>query len=299
MSALYTQLIEAVSEPNRHLAPPEKSFQELGSKLIRRISPVRTLSLSLSDYACQQQCAHCNGHYLKGMTTFSTLAAKDLSNFDAVLISGGSNKSGAVDFSQHILEILNLPEHLKINLHPGFQPPDNLAALSSRAPMISFDLPGSNEVIRNVFKLPYSVEDYRNLFLSYARSFRAVPHITIGLNAGAESGETATIDFLANNSPVETVFIIFRPTPDTELANAQPPTIELVIKTLIRAKQKLNCPVKLGCMRPAGAYRRDIDILSWLHGIDKIVHPDHQLLQILQNNSVTIMEDKNCCALGS
>ncbi len=299
MTALYSQLIEAVSEPNRHLAPPENIFLEQGSKLLHKISPVRTLSLSLSDHACQQQCAHCNGHYLKGMTTFSTLAARDLSNYDAVLISGGSNKSGAVDFSQHINKIFNLPRHLKINLHPGFQPPENLVALSGRAPMISFDLPGSNEVIRNVFKLPYSVEDYRNLFLAYAQSFRTVPHITIGLNSGKDSGETGTIDFLASNSPVETVFIIFRPTPDTEMAKAQPPTVKLVIKTLILARQKLNCPVKLGCMRPAGTYRRDIDILSWLHGIDKIVHPDHQLMQILHNNSVTIIEDKNCCALCS
>lgn len=299
MTALYSQLLEAVSEANRHLAPSEKDFLKHGSRFLRKISPGRTLSLSLSDHACQQQCAHCNGHYLKGMATFSSLPDKDLSNYDAVLISGGSNKSGAVDFSQHLSKILDLPKHLKINLHPGFQSPVNLVALSERTPMISFDLPGSNEVIRDVFKLPYSIEDYRNLFLEYAQKFRTVPHVTIGLNAGKDSGETATIDFLAENPPAEAVFIVFRPTQGTEMAKAHPPTVELVINTLTQAMQKLKCPVKLGCMRPAGLYRRDMDILSWLHGIEKIVHPDHQLLQILQSNSVIILEDKNCCALCS
>lgn len=297
MTDLYEQLLVAVSPQFYHLAPAKQDFLRHQNRLLHRIQPSRTLSVSLTDTACEQQCAHCNGHYLNGMTSFTNFAKKDLSNYDALLLSGGSNSNGAVDFTQHLDEILQLPEHLKLNLHPGYQAPEKLQLLTARNPVVSFDLPGCAAIIKNVFKLPYSVYDYRQLYRQYNKIFNTVPHITIGLNFGASGGESATVDFLAENLPSEVVFIIFRPTPGTEMADVQLPAPELVIQTLSHALKNLKCPIKLGCMRPAGNYRRDIDILAWMHGIEHIVLPHQQLIQILTNNSVKITVDKNCCAL--
>ncbi len=298
MQSLYTELVSALS-PNIHgLAPDFADFCKTAPTELYKISPVKTLSISLTGNECEQNCAHCNKHYLKGMQKLTELHNRDLHNYDAVLISGGSSKTGSVPLLAYLDTILNLPEHLKINLHPGFQPVEPLLPLKTRKPVISFDLPANDEVIKNVFKLPYKAIDYQNLFISYTEHFTTVPHICIGLNRIANPGEENTIDFLASQSVKQTVFIIFRPTPGTELANASPPEPARVIELIRYAKKRLSGELLLGCMRPAGTYRCDIDILAWLHGIIKIVQPHHKLLNILKKNGIRIEERQNCCGLN-
>jgi len=125
-----------------------------------------------------------------------------------------------------------------------------------------------------------------------------VPHICIGINKGKESGEENTLDFLATQPAKQTVFIIFRPTPGTELADAQPPEIKRVCEIFNYARNRLKSELLLGCMRPAGTYRRDVDILAWLHGIRKIVQPHHDLVEILKHHDIKVSDYYNCCALN-
>jgi len=298
MSDLRDELLSTLSPQARDLAPDITGLADKQTCYLDKISPTRTLSVSLTDQNCEQNCAHCNGHYLKGMQMLAKLHTGDLTDYDAVLISGGSSKNGSVPVSQHIDSILRLPANLQINLHPGFQPVEPLLPLKERKPVVSFDLPGSDEVIRNIFKLPYSAEDYRMLFSSYAKHFDTVPHICIGINRGKDSGEESTLDFLAEQSVKQAVFIIFRPTPGTELANAQPPELKRVCEVFNYARNKLKSQLLLGCMRPAGTYRHDVDILAWLYGIRKIVQPHHDLINILKRHDVIINGYKNCCALN-
>jgi uncharacterized radical SAM superfamily protein len=298
MPDLHDELLSALSPQVRNLAPEQSELANKQPPYLDKICPVRTLSVSLTDKNCEQNCAHCNGHYLKGMQTLAKLRTDALNDYDAVLISGGSSSKGAVPISQHIDSILDLPEKLQINLHPGYQPVEPLLPLKKRNPVVSFDLPGSDTIIKNVFKLPYCTEDYRQLFISYAKHFDSVPHICIGLNEGNDSGEENTIDFLSQQHLKQAVFIIFRPTPGTELAGAQPPETKRVSDVLKYAKARLDCQLLLGCMRPAGTYRRDVDILAWLYGIRKIVQPHHDLIKILKHHDIQINEYKNCCALN-
>ncbi|EKD83708.1 MAG: hypothetical protein ACD_39C00506G0001, partial [uncultured bacterium] len=173
-----------------------------------------------------------------------------------------------------------------------------LLPLKKRKPVVSFDLPGNDAVIRDVFKLPYSAIDFQNLFTSYSKHFDTVPHICIGLNRGGNSGEEHSLDFLSGLPLKQAVFIIFRPTPGTEFAAASPPEAERVVELIKYAGAKLTCELLLGCMRPAGQYRSQIDILAWMHGIRKIVQPDHGLLNALKHHGVKINEYSNCCALN-
>lgn len=298
MQLLYDELVSALSPSLRNLAPEYADFCRATPTCLNKICPAKTLSISLTDNVCEQNCAHCNGHYLKGMHKLTELHNRDLQDYDAVLLSGGSSQAGSVPLTAHLATILNLPEHLKMNLHPGFQPVEPLLPLKTREPVISFDLPANDAVIRDVFKLPYKMIDYQNLFISYNKHFTTVPHICIGLNSCVDASEENTIDFLAGQPVAQTVFIIFRPTPGTELANANPPAPARVIELIRYAKNRLSGELLLGCMRPAGDYRSDIDILAWLQGITKIVQPHRKLLNILEKNGIKIKEFQNCCALN-
>lgn len=264
---------------------------------INRIVPRRTLSLSVTGSKCLQNCSHCNGHYLKGMTAFNKLETVDFSSYDSVLISGGGDQNGAVNISDKAQMILNLPSHLTLNIHPGYQQASALDFLGSRKTVVSFDLPTSDRVIKEVFRLKHSVEDYQKLFLEYRHRFTTIPHITIGLDSPDCTSEIETIDFLSKHSIKELVFIVFRPTPGTELENQPLPDIQKAIDCIDYAIKRLDARILLGCMRPSGEYRKNFDILAWLSGIRDFVQPDHDLLRILEESGCEIRQKARCCAL--
>lgn len=294
---LFDQLSALIEEPNRHLMPAKEGFTGRKSFVLKKVRPAETLSLSTTGTSCQQNCAHCNGHYLRGMQSLPSLSSEKLSAYSSILVSGGSNLEGAVNIAEHFDSIMQLPKDKTLNVHPGFQPAANFLPLKERNPVISFDLPGNSNVIREVYRLPYEPGDYQRLFKDYRAHFKTVPHITIGLNRGEYSGERETIDFLAGEKVEEVVFIVFRPTPGTEMADCPTPSLSHIVDILSYAGSQISGEITLGCMRPAGPLRRQTDILAWLTGVEKIVHPDHLFASILEANFVKIIETKNCCAI--
>ena len=288
---LTKQLLQLLPDNLQHLAPDKINFS---SEAFRHITPQKTLSISVTGTSCSQNCAHCESHYLKGMTPLEKVHLHN--GFSSILLSGGSNKQGAVPIKENIQEILKLSENLRLNIHPGFQSPKNLKDLADRNPIISFDLPGNNEAIQDILKLPYSAEDYQELYLEYSKEFNVVPHITIGLNRGENSDEEKTLKFLEKYPPKQLVFIVFRPTPKTSLADCPSPSIERVLEVMKKAKQ-LPATIKLGCMRPAGNYRKHLDTLAFLNGVNSIVMPHPKFIEILQNNNFPITKFNECCAL--
>ncbi len=299
MHTLYQSLVEALSESSRLLVPAFEEFSGHKEFYLDRVAPAKTLSVSLTGHECRQNCAHCNGHYLKGMQQLTRLDQTKLDRYEAILISGGSSADGEVPIRQNLDRILSLPPHLKLNLHTGFQPPEPLEPLKVRNPVVSFDLPVSDRVISEVYGLKRTCSEFRELYKRYCRHFRTVAHITIGLSPeDFPTGEEATVEFLAASAPVEVVFLVFRPTPGTRMAEIGPPCLEKTLTLLSRARKKLQCPVQIGCMRPAGQYRRDFDILAWMHGFRRLVMPDHQLLTILGQHQIPVRTAENCCALS-
>jgi uncharacterized radical SAM superfamily protein len=296
MGSLHDKLIQELEADFRHQARQAIDNNLPAGRLVR-IVPERTLPVSVTGQTCQQNCAHCNGHYLKGMVPISRLFQFNFEEYDSVLISGGGLANGEVALSSHAESLLQLPERLSLNLHPGFQSPKNLLFLKDRKVIVSFDLPASDNVVKKVFNLPYRASDYQRLFLEFSQVFPTVPHINLGLDEEEFVGERETIDFLAKHSPQQLVFIIFRPTPDTLMSEREPPNPAKAIELISYARKRLNCPIKIGCMRPSGEYRRTIDILAWLHGIEHFVQADRTLVKILQQADVEIEIRHQCCAL--
>lgn len=296
MSDLLTRLL-AELEPEFRTIGEKAAADGLAAGKLVRIVPDRTLAVSVTGTACRQKCAHCNGHYLQGMIPLERLSQMDLSQFDSVLLSGGGLTDGEVQLAGHAQQILELPQHLSLNLHPGFQSPEKLAFLKDRKVIISFDLPASQRVISEVFRLPYSIADYQKLYLEFSQKFATVPHLNLGLDHPDCLAENSVIDFLAQNQPQQLVFIVFRPTPGTPLAENTPPDPGKAVQLIADAKKRLNSTIKIGCMRPSGTYRRNFDILAWLHGIEHFVQVDRTLLKILGEFDLEIQQKQQCCAL--
>ncbi|MFZ5953328.1 MAG: hypothetical protein ACOYXC_21665 [Candidatus Rifleibacteriota bacterium] len=296
MSDLFGRLLAELS-PELQAIGMKAINSGLPAKKLIRVVPQKTLSVSLSGLSCEQNCAHCNGHYLSGMTDLKKLSQIDLSGYNSLLISGGSNREGAVPLVEHAEIISNLPDHLELNVHPGFQPVSQLLFLKKRKTTVSFDLPVSDRVIQQVFRLKHRVEDYRKLLNDYLNHFQTIPHVTIGLDPEGQDHEMDSFDFLSHQAIKKAVIIVFRPTPGTELHLQQVPSVEKAIEVVAHAIKVLKCPVSIGCMRPAGIYRKEFDILAWLHGCEAFVQPDHRLLEVLEEFHIDVSKKHDCCCL--
>lgn len=272
------------------------SLPPLEAKL-RRAIPSKTLPVSVSGASCKMNCSHCGGHYLEGMTPLKSLSPALLKGRKSVLVSGGSDSSGIVPVGAHVPDIRLLAPDLRVNLHVGLQNAAPLMHLKSPQVTISFDLIGDDETIREVFGLDRMVADYQDAYLDLCRHFAVIPHITLGLRGGRISGEARAIDFLAHHPPRALTFLVFRPTPGTRYADCSPPPIEEVIGLIAKAARDLACPIHLGCMRPSGTYRSELDPLAWLAGARTIVSPDRRFVAGLEKAGVPIEQIDECCSL--
>jgi uncharacterized radical SAM superfamily protein len=55
-------------------------------------------------------------------------------------------------------------------------------------------------------------------------------------------------------------------------------------------------PLVLGCMRPKGESRVEIDILSLKAGVDAIAFPSEEVIEYAKNNGYTTAFSPFCCA---
>lgn len=296
MQALYNSLINALQGDCQNLAPPFEDFVKEKPNSFNRVVPAKTLTVSVTADKCEQNCAHCGGHYLLRMKPLDKIDNADLSKYNSLLISGGALKTGEVPIKEHINKLLSLPERLKFNAHTGFQDPKNILPLKKRISAVSFDLPSCDEVVSNVFKLPYKATDYERLYLEYKKHFNTIAHLTLGLALKTKNAEQKIIDFLAQNGEKKVVLLVFMPTKGTEAQDLPKMPLSKVISVIKYAKKQKLSP-SLGCMRPMGAYRKNLDILAFMYGLKKIVMASPVLIKILEENGVSVAVSNECCAL--
>lgn len=281
------------------------------------INTTRTLPVSTTGQYCALNCKHCNKHYLKHMKTFNDIFNKNIyiSDYTSYLISGGSNLKGHVPFFKQLDNILKLKQlGKKINLHTGLLSPEYFEYLYI-ADSISIDMVGDDKTINYVYNLNKKSIDYFKYFEKLVEfkiknnfSFKIVPHITIGLYEGHYSGEKNTLIFLEKfkdfkPSVLETiVFLILIPTKGTPFENIKPPETSFVKEIFISGfelfkESKTN--LFLGCMRPKGKYRENIDLIAIHSGINGIVNPTFKfnLLKKFKNKFLKIEYQEECCAL--
>jgi len=67
---------------------------------------------------------------------------------------------------------------------------------------------------------------------------------------------------------------------------------------IVEARLRLpDVPLWLGCMRPHGHYRQKLDPLAVRAGVNKIVSPARQAVDMAEELGLTVMCGRECCAL--
>jgi len=162
--------------------------------------------------------------------------------------------------------------------------------------VVSFDLVGDDETIQEVYGLDRTVQDYVDTYRLIRRYARTLPHITIGLRGGALGHERPALELLRELGADGLVFLVLIPTPGTRYADRQPPPPAAVADLLAETRLRFPAlPIHLGCMRPRGAYRDELDPLAVRAGVNVMVSPARPARRLAAELGLVAREMRECC----
>lgn len=268
--------------------------------------PRRTVAVSVTGGACALNCAHCGGHYLRGMVPLAALAGSERAAGRAAsyLISGGCDPRGRVPVAEHLDQIRALrtrggPEGRapRLNLHVGLVSEDEARIIGQVADCVSFDFVADAGVIRDVYGLNRAPADYLESYLALRRHTRVLPHICVGLG-GVPGAELRALELLRQAGAETLVFLVFTPTPGTRHAARPVPPPGEVAAVLSRARLDFpRTPIYLGCMRPGGRHRELVDSLAVRAGVNAIVNPAPRAVETARGLGLEVDRGEECCVL--
>ncbi len=262
------------------------------------ISPRLTLPVSVTGKECALNCAHCGGHYLQGMVGLEEALGRRGEGVKSFLVSGGCNPEGRVPHRERWAELEALALRGSLNFHPGLVGAADAAAIGGIARVVSFDFVVDRAVIEEVYGLQASPDDYIRSYRYLRRHCRVVPHICIGIMGGRIESEYRALKILRREGAEAISFIVFRPTPGTAFAGAAPPSPEETAAVLAEARVLFpRTPLYLGCMRPGGRHREELDCLALGIGINKIVRATAAARRLAVKMRLKVNYGKECCAL--
>lgn len=281
--------------------------------------PSSTVAVSVTGRQCALHCAHCGRHYLAGMRPMPhALEIVRERRPKSVLLSGGCDLSGRVPLGDWPRRVAESAPGVRINCHAGLVSDAEAEEIAQWADVVSFDVTTDQRVISQVYGLGRSPEEYIASYVSLAKRVPTVPHVCIGLaeplesplssssssssaappEIGALEAIRGTVTSGTAPMPPAIVFIVFTPTPRTRMANAPAPNPGLVQD--IVAEARLMFPdtlLNLGCMRPGGAYRGQVDVMAIDAGVNLIVQPASEASEHAHALGLAIVEIDECCAL--
>jgi hypothetical protein len=222
----------------------------------------------------------------------------DVAGRESCLISGGCDLSGKVPFDAHLVQVASLRAGRMLNWHVGLINEEEMRAILPLVDVVSFDWVGDDVTIREVYGLDLGVTDYARTYTMMRRYVRVVPHLTLGLYRGELRGEYQAVDRLADLGLEALVLLVFIPTPGTRYAQCQPPAVDRVAAFIDYVRSKLpNVPLYLGCMRPGGRYRQELDPLAVAAGVSKVVNPAQAAVRKALLLGLSVSWESECCVI--
>lgn len=265
---------------------------------IRFSYPQQTKTVSVTGTKCELNCAHCGGHYLKHMKPLADITSAGADNSASWLVSGGCQTDGAVPVAEHIDRLAELKQNKRFNMHVGLVSAAVIEQVATVADCVSFDFLADNTTIREVFGNNRTVDDYIACYQALRQKVKVMPHICIGLKGGEISGEYHALELLRELGAETLTFIVFMPTRGTRFADRQPPNLLETASLLSHARLTFpHIPLHLGCMRPGGHYREELDKWAVRIGFDVIVNPAPAAVRLAEKLGLTLSRGEECCVL--
>ena len=294
--------------------PDEISFHMPGLKLHNtsevKGSMTEFVSVSVTGSACALNCEHCQTKVLDGMVD---LPASKLSLYETcanlandgargVLISGGSDLKGRVPLKEHMKDLKRIREELGmvIRVHVGIPDEETCAALGDiDIDGAMLDIIGDRDTIRDVYHLDRSPDDYEKaLELLEKYSVPAIPHIIIGHYFGEMKGEWNALEMIRRHALKSLVLVILMPISGTPMAGVTPPELSEIGNFFQTARLSMKqTPVMLGCAKPLGPIKYQIDKLAVEAGLNGIAYPADGIVSYSERIGLEPLYINACCGV--
>jgi len=271
---------------------------------------VEYVSVSVTGTTCALHCDHCDTKVLRGMT--------DLRRFDGslfemceslaeggtrgVLISGGSDLRGRVPLLPYIADLKRVRMELGISVrvHVGLPDEETCAALGEIGLVgAMIDIIGHSSTIREVYHLDADPEDYEDA-LSWLEKYKVpmVPHIILGLHYGKMLGEDRALEMIVRHPPKLLALVVLMSISKTAMAKVNPPTLREIGAFFQKTRGQLPfTPVMLGCARPMGGMKVEIDRLAVDSGFNGIAFPANGIVEYARQAGLHPQFVNACCGV--
>jgi uncharacterized radical SAM superfamily protein len=272
-------------------------------------NPQRFLPVSVTGSACALSCDHCQSKVLEGMVSvkadenlFALAQRLRAQGSEGLLVSGGSTRAGGVPLLPHLKHIPRIRSELgmKVIVHSGVVSPALAAGLAeAEVDGVMLDIIGADETIRDVYHLDLKVSDFdRALALLSDRGLRIIPHIVLGLHYGKFLGEHRALEMISRYSVSTIILVVLVPLVGTPMAHIPPPPVEDVTDFFRTAR--LSAPtttINLGCARPLGPVKSDLDQAAIDLGLNGIAYPADGAIEYARTRGLEPRLFEYCCSL--
>ncbi len=268
-------------------------------------------AISVTGESCSLNCEHCKTNVLKGMhdlkrqkeSLYDVCSRLHAQGTRGVLISGGSDKQGRVPLRRHIPDLIRVRRDLNmvIRVHPGLpdeETCEGLAEADIDGAMV--DIIGDTRTIAEVYHLKTDIHEYEAVLERLQRhGVPCVPHIILGLHYGQMLGEQNALNMISRYELKLLVLVILTPLSSTPMAAVIPPSTQQVTDFFKLARHTLpNKNIMLGCARPLGPYKAQIDRAAIDTGLNGIAYPAEGIVSYARARGLQPEFIDACCGVS-
>jgi len=268
-------------------------------------------AVSITGGECQLQCDHCKAKILEPMISARTpdelwrVVNREIERgARGMLLSGGSNQRDEVEYDAFYPAIYRIKQAFpafKIALHTALVDRDiALRMEASGVDAAMMDVIGSQDTISQVYHLRRGVADFeRSLECLTATSLKVVPHIVIGLHYGKLLGEWNALEIVRRHAPAALVLVVVMPFYAPQNRSFTTPDPHQVGRFFLDARGALpDIPLLLGCARPAGTVKAQIDAYAVMAGLNGIAHPADGMVELAARLGREVRVTPACCSIA-
>ena len=268
-------------------------------------------AVSITGGECKLACDHCKAKILEPMIPARTPEAlwrvvneQIAGGAQGMLLTGGSNHRNEVEYDAFYPVIRRIKDAFpafRIAMHTALVDMDIARRMeASGIDAAMMDVIGAQDTISQVYHLKRSVADFeRSLECLAATTMKVVPHIVIGLHYGRMLGEWNALEIVARHRPDALVLVVVMPFYAPETRPFVTPDTRQVGRFFMDAREALpGMPLLLGCARPAGMAKAQIDAYAVMAGLNGIAHPADGMVELAMRLEREVRVTPACCSIA-
>jgi lipoyl synthase len=162
------------------------------------------------------------------------------------------------------------------------------------------DIIGAQDTVAQVYHLRRPVADFEAA-LAYLTetTLKVVPHIVIGLHYGRMLGEWNALEMIARHRPAALVLVVAMPFYAPARRPFAVPSSLAVGRFFMDAREALpDIPVLLGCARPLGRAKIEIDTYAVMAGLNGLAHPSDGTVELAARLGRSVKVTPACCSIA-